>query len=177
MPPSASATQTDTEWGVGFDTLRRDHLFRNPPKDRSAYPALQAAIAPHVESFNELFRDGGLISHALKDIGTVTYLDGDPRLPLDGKNKLEIKFKEIYVEKSRLPDSNKFSTKNREILPAECRERHVTYRGSMSARLEFRINDGDPVEFVREIGKLPLMVMVGILSSAGRLIANRIQVE
>ena len=62
-----------------------------------------------------------------------------------------------------LPASNKFRTRNREILPAECRERHVTYRGKMGARFEYTINNGDPKEFVRDIGQLPLMLKVGIV--------------
>lgn len=151
---------TDTTWSHEFDTLRRENLFRNPPKDHTAYPALQAAIAPHIESFNALFENDGLIAQGLLDIGTKTYLDGDDRDGPVGKNKLTVRIKEVFVEKSALPASNKFSTKNREILPAECRERHVTYRGKLSAKLEYKVNNGDAKEFVRDLGQLPLMLMV-----------------
>lgn len=160
MPPSASNPPTSTTWTHEFDTIRRENLFRNPPKDHSAYPALKAAIAPHVESFNALFGKDGLIAQGLLDIGTKTYLDGDDRAGPAGKNKMTMRIKEVFVEKSMLPPTNKFSTRNREILPAECRERHVTYRGKMSAKFEFRINNGDPKEFVRDLGQLPLMLMV-----------------
>jgi len=160
MPPPSSASPTSTAWTHEFDTIRRENLFRNPPKDHTAYPALKAAIAPHVESFNALFGKDGLIARGLLDIGTKTYLDGNDRDGPAGKNRLAIKVKEVFVEKSMLPASNKFSTRNREILPAECRERHVTYRGKMSARFEFRINNGDAKEFVRELGQIPLMLMV-----------------
>jgi DNA-directed RNA polymerase I subunit RPA2 len=159
MPPS-KASPTSTAWSHEFDTVRREKLFRNPPQDHTAYPALQEAIAPHVNSFNALFEEGGLVAKALEDIGTVTFLDGDWQADPAGKNKLEIKVKQVYLQKSMLPDNNKFSTRNREILPSECRERHVTYRGKLSARYEYRINNGDPKEFIRELGKLPLMVMV-----------------
>jgi DNA-directed RNA polymerase I subunit RPA2 len=163
MPPSSTSRKgTKTKWTHEFDTVRRENLFRNPPKDRSAYPALQAAIAPHIESFNAIFEKDGLIAHGLLDIGTKTFLDGDDRDGPAGKNRLDVRIKEVFVEKSMLPASNKFSTRNREILPAECRERHVTYRGKMSARLEYRINNGDPKEIIREIGQIPLMLMVGI---------------
>ena len=155
-----SATSTDTKWDHEFHTIRREKLFRDPPKDHSAYPALQAAIAPHIESFNALLEKDGLIAQGIKDIGWKTFLDGDDRAPPLGKNKLQIRVKEVFVEKSMLPASNKFSTKNREIFPAECRERHVTYRGKMSARLEYRINNGDVKEFVRDIGQMPLMLKV-----------------
>lgn len=151
---------TNTTWTHEFDTLRREDLFRNPPKDHSAYPALLAAVRPHIDAFNAVLEKHGLISHALRDIGTKTFLDGDERAPVAGKNKLSIKIKEVFLEKSQLPPSNKFSTRNREILPAECRERHVTYRGKLSARLECRVNNGDPKEFVRELGQLPIMLKV-----------------
>ena len=157
-PPATSPT--NTTWTHEFDTLRREILFRNPPKDHSAYPALLAAVRPHIDSFNALLEKDGLISHALRDIGTKTFVDGDDRAPATGKNKLAIKIKEVFLEKSQLSASNKFSTRNREILPAECRERHVTYRGKLSARLEYKINNGDPKEFVRELGQLPIMLKV-----------------
>lgn len=159
-PATSKSGGTDTKWSTSFDTLRRQNLFQNPPKDHSAYPALQAAIEPHVNSFNALFEKDGLIAQGLKDIGAKTYLDGDDRTGPAGKNKLTVRIKEVYVEKPQLPSSNKFSTRNREILPAECRERHATYRGKMSAKLEYRINGGDPVEFVRELGQIPLMLKV-----------------
>lgn len=160
MAPSKSASApTNTKWTHEFDTIRREKLFRDPPKDHSAYPALTAAVAPHIESFNALFEKDGLIAQGLLDIGSKTYLDGDDRLGPSGKNRLTVRIKEVFVEKSMLPPSNKFSTKNREILPAECRERHVTYRGKMSARMEYSINNGDPKEFIRDLGQLPLMLM------------------
>lgn len=90
------------------------------------------------------------MAQGLLDIGTKTYLDGDDRAGPAGKNRLDIRIKEVFVEKSMLPPTNKYSTRNREVLPAECRERHVTYRGKMSARFEYSINNGDPKSFVRE---------------------------
>jgi len=161
MPPSTSRPGTDTKWSYEYETLRRENLFRNPPKDHTAYPALKAAISPHIESFNALFGENGTIAQGLLDIGEKVYIDGDDRTGPAGKNIMRIKVKEVFVEKSMLPMSNKFSTRNREIFPAECRERHVTYRGRMSAKFEFRINNGDPKEFVRDLGQIPLMMMVG----------------
>ena len=160
--PSSKIAPTSTDWSHEFDTVRREKLFRNPPEDHTAYPALREAISPHIESFNALFEEDGLISKSIKDIGTVTILDGDPRTGPEGKNKLEIRVKQVLCQKSMLPDSNKFSTRNREVLPSECRERHVTYRGKLSAVFEYRINNGDPKEVIRELGNLPLMVMVGM---------------
>ncbi|EEY19764.1 DNA-directed RNA polymerase I subunit RPA2 [Verticillium alfalfae VaMs.102] len=156
MAPSA----TNTKWDHEYNTLRRENLFKNPPKDHTAYPALQAAVSPHIESFNALFRNDGkpsLLDHGLADIGTKTFLDGDDRTPQGQRNKLTIRYKGVSLQKSQLPPSNKYA-KTREIFPAECRERHVTYRGKLSATFEFRINDGDAKEFTRDLGQMPIMV-------------------
>lgn len=160
MAPAA----TETEWNHEFNTLRREKLFREPPTDRSAYPLLQLAVDPHIESFDALFEPDGLISKGLTDIDTKIFLDGDERSSPVGRNRLTIKYKNVQLQKSQLPPSNKFVTGNRDIMPAECRERHVSYRGKISATFEYRINGGDPVEFTREIGQLPIMVKVRVYS-------------
>lgn len=159
MSPSA----TDTEWDHEFHTLRRQDLFQNPPKDRTAYPALQLAVNPHIESFNGIFRSDskkGLLAHGMVDIGTKTFLDGDERAGPEGKNALNIRIKDVTLQKPQIPASNK-NAQNREILPAECRERHVTYRGRLSATFEYNINGGDSIEVVRELGQVPVMIKVG----------------
>lgn len=125
---------------------------------------LQEAIQPHIDSYNAVFESNGLLTHALKDIGWKTILDGDDRLPANGRNRLSVRIKEVFVAKAQLPTSNKFSTRNREILPAECRERHATYRGRMSARLEYKINDGDVQEILRDLGQVPIMLKVVVLA-------------
>ncbi|AEO70457.1 05080757-f4b0-47a4-a1ea-506a56be8cc7 [Thermothielavioides terrestris] len=156
----APEKRTDTSWDHEYNTLRRENLFRNPPTDRTAYPALQLAVDPHIESFNALFRNDGktsLLDHALAEIGTKTFLDGDDRAAPAGKNKLTIRYKSVTLQRSQVPPTNKFA-KRREIFPAECRERHVTYRGKLTAVFEYRINDGEPMEFSRELGQMPIMV-------------------
>ena len=160
-------TPTNTEWDHEFNLLRREKLFRNPPTDHTAYPALQLAIDPHISSFNALFTgsDGqpGLLDHAIAEIGTKTFFDGDERAPPAGKNTLTVRYKSVTLQKSQVPTSNKFA-RNREIFPAESRERHVTYRGKLTATLEYQINDGDPIEFERDLGQVPIMVKVSKVS-------------
>lgn len=156
---SSTKTQTSTKWSVEYDTVRRHKLFRNTPKDRSAFPALQAAVKPHIESFNALW-DEKLIDAGLKDIGTYTVVDGDLRNPSRSipRNKLDLRVTEVMLDKAVLPPSNKFSIQDRNIYPSECRERHATYRGKLRARLQYRINNGDWKESVRDIGQMPIML-------------------
>src|SRR5436190_4186498 len=157
---------TGKEWSVEYETLRRERLFRHPPKDHTAYPSLAAAILPHIDSFNALFHGTGVLEKALEDIGTKSVLDGNTetaeqrkarreegRRPLR-RNKLDVRITELFLEKAVLPSTNKFSTRNREIYPAECRERHATYRGRLKARLEYKVNNGDWKESVRELGQV-----------------------
>ena len=167
MPSSSSATQTSTQWGIDFDTVRREKLFRSPPKDRSAFPRLQEAIRPHVESFNAIFENQKLINAAIQDIGTRTFLEPTPETQ-EGQaasngagqrraNRIHVKITEVTLESPKLPESNKFSL-NRHIWPAECRERHATYRGKLRAKLAFRINNGDWQTIIRDLGALPIML-------------------
>ena len=161
----AMAHEESTKWSVEYETRKRHKIFREPPADRTAYPSLAEAIKPHVHSFNTVFADQGQIHHALKDIGTKTFLDGDPSLSTTGvdsapqsRNRLQLRIKELFLASSTLPLSNKLQADRREILPVECRERHVTYRGRFRGRLEYRVNDGPWKETVREFGHLPIML-------------------
>ncbi|KAI9732821.1 MAG: DNA-directed RNA polymerase I subunit RPA2 [Cirrosporium novae-zelandiae] len=167
---SARAKSTNTKWGVEFDTVRREKLFRDPPKDHSAYPALQEVVRPHIDSFNAIFEDNGLMKAALEDIGTKTFIDGIPetpkqrserildRMPKPKLNRLSVKIQEIFLEKSVLPEANKHSRGNREILPAECRERNASYRGRLRVRLCYRVNNEDWKESLRDLGFLPILL-------------------
>lgn len=163
LPAAMAPAATSTQWSTDFDTARRQRLFRNPPKDRTAYPTLAAAVDPHVHSFNRIFAHGGQLEEAIKDIGTKVFLDGDPSAqPEDAgqRNRLHVRIQKLFFDKSVLPAANKFAVNNRNVLPAECRERHVSYRGKLSARIEYKVNNGDWQEVVRDLGYVPIMLKV-----------------
>ncbi|KAK5684341.1 DNA-directed RNA polymerase I subunit RPA2 [Elasticomyces elasticus] len=162
MAPSKATKPAQKRWTTDYDTLQRHKLFREPPSNKTAYPSLAEAIKPHVDSFNTIFAPNGQLHHALKEIGSRAFLDGepsglDPSLEPRRRNRLEVKVKEVFLEKSRVPPANKLDG-NRDILPVECRERHVTYRGRFQGRLAYRINNGDWKETVREFGFIPIML-------------------
>jgi DNA-directed RNA polymerase I subunit RPA2 len=168
-------------WTTAYDTKRRHELFANPPKDQTAYPTLAAAVDPHINSFNAIFAPGGQLDEALKDIGTKVFLDGDPYAQpedIGRRNRLSVRIQDVFLDKSVLPPSNKVALKNRNILPAECRERHATYRGKMRARVEYRVNNGDWQEEVCDLGAIPIMLRVrsahraGVRTAAGVLIVR-----
>ena len=165
-----SATPTSTEWTSGFETVRQRHLFRKPPKDHTAFPLLEQAFRPHVDSFNSIFEEDGLLDQALRDIGTFTIQDGDPAT--GPTNKLNLRLTDWSLDKPVLPPSNKFSTTNRNFYPAECRERHATYRGRFRVHLALQINDGEWTDEVgfRDAGFLPIMLRVCACESPSRQI-------
>ncbi|KAI4153070.1 MAG: hypothetical protein LQ340_002525 [Diploschistes diacapsis] len=177
MPSSTATARTNTRWDVKFDTVRREKLFRKPPRDRSAFPRLQEAVRPHVESFNAIFENQKLLDSAIRDIGTRTFLEqtntgGEPREDEpDGSSedetersrraktdRLQVKITEVTLDPSKLPETNKFSTQNRLVWPSECRERHATYRGRLRAKLAFRVNGREWQTTVRDLGLLPIML-------------------
>ncbi|KAL9622874.1 MAG: hypothetical protein Q9160_002800 [Pyrenula sp. 1 TL-2023] len=152
---------TNTKWSVRHDTLRQQKLFKEPPRDHTAFPALAQAVQPHVDSFNAIFDDAKLLEHGLRDIGVYSVTDGDitnAAGEVSSKNTLRLRIREVTLEKPGLPPSNKFTTTNRKIFPAECRERHATYRGRLRARLEYQVNHGPWMESVRELGQMPIML-------------------
>ena len=81
MAPAAAKKQP--QWSTNFDTKRRQELFQNPPKDKTAYPTLAAAVDPHINSFNSIFAPGGQVEEGIKDIGTKSFADGDPYAPAE----------------------------------------------------------------------------------------------
>lgn len=134
---------------ISFDTLKRENLFRNPPKDKSAFPALLAAVQPHIDSFNAVTVEGGLLDLARQDIGVKSVFNGknqnenlgDKLSCKDfllgfflfnswmGKFKLIyglflggtlVRVDKIYIGKPRISDRDKTSLR-REIYPAEVR--------------------------------------------------------
>jgi DNA-directed RNA polymerase I subunit RPA2 len=161
VAPKQKQPQQQKKWSTEYDTLRRHKLFSQPPDTQTAYPSLAEAIKPHVDSFNGIFASHGQMYHALKEIGTRTFLDGDPNADNTSeprsRNRLEVRVKEVFLDKSHVPPSNKAEGK-RDVLPVECRERHATYRGRFQGRLEYRVNGGDWKQSVRELGFLPIML-------------------
>ncbi|EEB08423.1 DNA-directed RNA polymerase I complex subunit Rpa2 [Schizosaccharomyces japonicus yFS275] len=144
---------------MSFHTLERERIFKNPPKDKSSFPLLQAATKPHVESFNAL-TEGGLLNLAVKDIGEKTVFDSVTQNE-DGSmsfgNRMTFRVDEVQIAKPMLSSRERTSI-NRKIFPSECRERLCTYKARMVLKFSWRVNDGPWQSEMREVGNLPIMV-------------------
>ncbi|GME74390.1 unnamed protein product [[Candida] boidinii] len=143
---------------ASFRTLEREQRFKNPPKDKSAYPLLADAVRPHVGSFNALTEgpNGGLLNLAVKDIGAKTIFDSKDTSDHLG-NKLSIRIESIQIAKPSVPSNDKLSV-NRNTYPAECRERLTSYRGKLLLKVTWSVNDGEELSEIRDAGSIPIMV-------------------
>ncbi|KAK9466697.1 hypothetical protein V1512DRAFT_239075 [Lipomyces arxii] len=139
---------------VSFNTLERERYFQNPPTDKSAFPMLADAVAPHIGSFNAL-TSGGLLDLAVKDIGQKSVFDSND--PDRHGNKLSYRVDEVRILKPAVSNKDK-TTIARRVYPAECRERHSTYRGRMSIKFTYSVNGGPEQSENREVGLVPIML-------------------
>ncbi|KAI9357949.1 hypothetical protein DFJ73DRAFT_640473 [Zopfochytrium polystomum] len=146
-----------------FRPLEYRDESRNPSNLKPHTPRLEKIAAPHVESFNSIFAyssttGSGLLDLAVKDIARRVVFDGDPATlagAVGARNKLEMWISNVSVAKPMLDRSgSSFSP----IYPSECRERGISYRGKMVARLSWRCNGGPIQTEDRTVGYLPIMV-------------------
>ncbi|KAG0233969.1 DNA-directed RNA polymerase I subunit rpa2 [Actinomortierella wolfii] len=142
-----------------FNTLEREHAFRHPSDKAYQTPALQEAVAPHIEAFNSLTEHGlgsktGLLDLALQDIGFKAVFD---KKGGGLGNKLTFWVDELAFAKPTVSDRDRHSL-TRQVYPTEARERLTTYRGKLQAKLAWRVNDGPVVVETRDLGLVPVMV-------------------
>ncbi|SPN97038.1 probable DNA-directed RNA polymerase I 135K chain UN-18 [Cephalotrichum gorgonifer] len=152
----AAAKTEVAPWTSEFNTLRRQNLFQHPPADKSVYPLLREAIQFHNDAFNAMFGRENLIQKGLDDIGTKWHRDGElSPTKNDAKNDLRIRVTRVGLD---APEVGGAKGAGKALFPWECRERHITYRGRMTATMEYTINNGDVVEFDVDLGRVPIMV-------------------
>jgi DNA-directed RNA polymerase I subunit RPA2 len=77
------------------------------------------------------------------------------KLPNDDRIKLELV--SCQIAKPTIPPSN-VQVLDRRIYPAECRQRHGTYKGMVTATMRWEINGIGRPEITRDIGEIPIML-------------------
>ena len=121
----------------------------NPSDEQSPLPHLHDLIRPHIDSFNSIF-DDGLLELAAADL--------EPRILTDHLgNRLQFWLEDVQLAKPLLSEREHYSA-SRSLLPRECRERGVSYRGKLTGRLQWTINGGPVHGEVRSLGFAPVMV-------------------
>ncbi|SCV68372.1 BQ2448_493 [Microbotryum intermedium] len=185
--PSTTALESDAVAGpskqnsstaiasTSFRTLDRENGFRNPSTVSAQYPAAQALVAPHIDSFDALFEGAplgpnGEVEHG-RGLLDMAVLDLDPKVIFDGQgpegslgNRLqsrssvmELKIDNLTVARPMVPIKGAGSAQRR-VYPSEARERLTTYASKMTAKVSWSLNGVPAGETTRELGNMPMMV-------------------
>ncbi|KAI0030520.1 beta and beta-prime subunits of DNA dependent RNA-polymerase [Vararia minispora EC-137] len=152
-----------------FKTLQRERIFKRPVDKGSTIPILNSFVAPHVESFNALFDDSGLPSgdtdgHGLLSLGVK---DINEKVVFDGKlstnnglgNRMTYWIEQVSIARPMVPERDRQASERR-VFPTEARERLTSYRGRMTVKLCYRLNElGQPTRSItKDCGLVPIMV-------------------
>ncbi|PVV05031.1 hypothetical protein BB560_000446 [Smittium megazygosporum] len=144
-----------------FRTLDRQNRAINPT-DSFEYPALQKLGAPHIDSFNRIWEESGrnrppLIDLAVKDLGKYTIFDRKEEFTgFEHGNKLTYWIEDVQL--NRPTAIGKENAKSLLVYPAECREGISTYKGKLTCKFCWQINDKEVHTELRSLGSLPIMV-------------------
>lgn len=162
-----------------FHTLQIQDRFENPSDDHFEHLELQNLVAPHIESFNALWsfdpsveppngsRNGapivgegvGLLEKTITKIPPRVCFDGTEESISKGNlgNRLSFRIESVNLGKPTSTDKGRNGLQSR-IYPAECRERLMSYRARMTARISWSVN-GLPKQYEeRDMGLVPVMV-------------------
>ncbi|KAJ3529741.1 hypothetical protein NM688_g7810 [Phlebia brevispora] len=155
-----------------FHTIEREKRFKHPPKDAHVVPILNEFVTPHLESFNALFDDSGLpqgdgdgrglLSLGIKNIGERVVFDGKGEVGTESGqrgwgNRLTMWYEQVSIARPMVSERDQ-NAKQRKVFPTEARERLTSYRGKMTAKICWRVNDGPVETEVKDCGLVPIMV-------------------
>ena len=152
-----------------FQTLAMQQRFMRPSTQQLDVPALHELTAPHVESFNALWAEdpsrdapatgvegAGLLERSLATLPERVVFDGQGP---DGTlgNRLALRIDSVALSRPLVPDRAK-DARDRRVFPDECRNRLITYRGRLTARVSWTVNGGEEQSEIRDLGQVPIMV-------------------
>lgn len=106
---------------------------------------------PHIDSFNYMLEEG--LSEAIKTLNPV-YIE------LPNGDKVELKYVDVRIDSPRIPENTIGRQSTHKIYPSECRQRAATYKGKMTVKISWSINDKKQGVLERSLGEVPIMVQV-----------------
>jgi len=173
--PLAKDRMHDDIWDAPytFHTLDMQRRFMKPSSHTWDVKALREITRPHIESFNALWSEdpsidvpggadrigmegAGLLERSLQTLAPRVVFDahgGEGELG----NRLEMRIDSVSLSRPMVPDRAKDAL-DRRVFPDECRNRLVSYRGRLTARVSWRVNDGPEQSDLRDLGQVPIMV-------------------
>ena len=126
-------------------------VFRNvtrKPAPAAARARLKGLFSPHVDSFNQFIQEGVQRCVDALDAQEVEHPEGGGRL-------------RFWIERVEIASpirTEAGSIDAKPLLPAECRERGLSYRGQVRAVLVRQVGDGPPERLERRLGLMPIML-------------------
>ena len=174
-PPES--VQGDDAWKMPhtFRTLDMQRRFMKPSKSGWDVPALREITRPHIESFNALWAEdpsvdapGSADKLGMEGVGLLerSVQSLAPRVVFDNTggegsasrgNRLEMRIDAVSLSRPMVPDRAKDAL-DRRVYPDECRNRLVSYRGRLTARVTWSVNYGPEQSELRDMGLVPIMV-------------------
>lgn len=159
-----------------FHTLHMQDRFEEPSSSRFEHQDLQSLVAPHIESFNALwsanpsvepsgssrttFGEGvGLLEKSIRNIPPRVIFDAAESERQQGRlgNRMELRVEGVNLARPTSTEKGRTALHSR-VYPAECRERLMTYRARMTAKISWRVN-GQPKQMEeRDMGLVPIMI-------------------
>lgn len=131
---------------TSFETLRFMRDVQQPSKESIRFP-LDDLVAPHVDSYDEAIcgAAGGILDLALQSLEAREVEDA-------AGNKMRFWMESVVLERPTHYGDGK------PLMPRECRERGVTYKGRLRCTLQVSLNDAPPIGRELLLGHLPVMV-------------------
>lgn len=111
---------------------------------------MQSLGIPHIESFNYILENGLL--QGIKNNSPVY-------LTLPNGDKVVLWLDDVQIYKPTVPSST-IGVKNYKVYPTECRQRGATYKGKITVRLGWSINDKEQEPLEKDLGEIPIMLKV-----------------
>ncbi|PWN40687.1 beta and beta-prime subunits of DNA dependent RNA-polymerase [Ceraceosorus guamensis] len=99
----------------------------------------------------------GLLAKALKRLPPKVIFDGKGGSDNKRGNKMEISVESVSLARPAASERAK-GLSGKKTFPSECRERLMTYRARMTARIAWRVNGNLPHIEERDLGQVPVMV-------------------
>ncbi|WFD30693.1 DNA-directed RNA polymerase [Malassezia sp. CBS 17886] len=156
-----------------FHTVAMQERFMHPTDSGIDVSALRELTRPHIESFNALWVEDpsmegsaqldsvgaegtGLLEKSLRTLPSRVVFDahGDGG---DLGNRLELRIDSVSLARPMVPDRAKDAL-DRRVFPDETRNRLVSYRGRLTARVSWTVNGGPEQSEIRDLGLVPVMV-------------------
>lgn len=78
---------------------------------------------------------------------------------LPNEDKIALWIDDVSIHQPNIP-SGAIGVKNHKIYPTECRQRGCTYKGKITVKLGWSINNNVQETLERDLGEIPIMIKV-----------------